>query len=285
MACLQIARAVVLMASTSNAAAVKCVQDLTAALSYCNAPATQTLLDSYPAQKTCHSGHGQPLHIVSQFFCSHVGDDCFKSFKVLLDSGADPNAKNPKTGMTALHMLINEFGGANECRSGADFLKQGLSLLISYGADSEALDDRRRSVVDLAKSKGASQDIIALLEGRAEAPGDDNVNANAAGQNADEDNDVGSEKVMLAMVCGAVAGVVLLCAFIYLYRKKNSLPQHPSRKQSREQRERTSKGAVSIPILKHVSTTSQVSQGMARTASGTPAPMIIIAPASSSGEP
>lgn len=246
----------------------KCRRDFEDALSYCDASAAQTLLDSYPAQKTCESASGQPLHLVSQFFCSHISDDCFHSLMLLLESGADPNAKNPKTGLTVLHTLISEYGGVDECMSGADFLKRGVRLLISFGADSEILDDRRRSVVDLAKKKGASQDIINLLQGKDDSAEDVSASAVDANGDADEEeNEAGGGEFDMEVILLVSLSVFLamICAVAFLMRRK-----------VRDTSKKSSQGVVSTPIPKHVSTTTQGSQEVGRAASGTPAPMIII---------
>lgn len=270
MAFREVAFALALLASLPKASAVTCLQDLLDALSYCNAPTTQTLLSSYPAQTTCQmrSGNGQPLHLVSHFFCSLPGDDCFSTLKVLLESGADPNAKHPKTGMTVSHILIEEYGRAKECKN--EVLKRGLGLLISYGADPQVVDARRRSVVDLAKSKGVSQAIIDLLEGRKEqANGDDGESG--AGGHADGDGaGAGGESGKIVEVVAAVAGLVvfltLIATAVYIARKK-----------ARYKKDRASKGVVSTPVPRLASTTTQGSQEAGRAAGGPPAPMIILA--------
>lgn len=279
----KVAYAVGLMASVSRASAVECKQDLEDALSYCNAPATQALLDSYPAQKSCESRNGQPLHLVSQFFCSHIGDDCFNSFQVLLEAGADPNAKHPETGMTALHKLMDEFGEVNACRGGDDLLKRGLSLLIAFGADSQAEDNRRRSVVELARRKGASQDIIDLLEGKTETAGDDS--ASAAGGHADEDEDDGIDGeeneniVVVVVVAGVVVFLMLVCAFAYIMKRSRD-------KGDTAAIITAAKGVASTASTTSVQTTTSTkvfgasatgSQEIVRAASDKPAPMIIMA--------
>lgn len=276
--------AVALMACVSNASSVKCQSDLEDALSLCNAPSIQTLLNSYPAQKTCHlqSGHGQPLHLVGLFFCSHAGDDCFDVFQVLLDHGADPNAKNPKNGMTVAHMLINEWDLVIGCNGGTESLKRGLRLLISHGADFQAVDERRRSVVDIARSKGAGQDIIDLLEGKKEASGDGSsviaAEGSADGDAVGEGEESGNTAVVAAVV-GVAVFLKLVAATVYL------------RKKARDRREPTSKSVVTtappmsgpLPVTV-ISSTTQGSQEVRREASGRPAPMIILAaPHSSEG--